>query len=133
MSQKLLNRNDITPQLWHWNTVQWCRNWGGQGGHWPPQYLAHQLTLFQPGIIPTYYYWHPQCFSPSGITAFGTFFPPGLADMVFENGWAWIDRAQLTIYFLTDLPISFSQLLTSKTLSLNHACLKTKSFHRLSY
>ena len=22
---------------------------GGQGGHWPPQYLADQLTLFQPG------------------------------------------------------------------------------------
>ena len=20
-------------------------------------------------FIPTYYYWHPQCFSPSGITA----------------------------------------------------------------
>ena len=22
---------------------------GGQGGHWPPQYLADQLTLFEPG------------------------------------------------------------------------------------
>ena len=22
---------------------------GGQGGHWPPQYLADQLALFQPG------------------------------------------------------------------------------------
>ena len=22
---------------------------GGQGGHWPLQYLADQLTLFQPG------------------------------------------------------------------------------------
>ena len=21
---------------------------GGQGGHWPPQYFADQLTLFQP-------------------------------------------------------------------------------------
>ena len=31
-------------------TYQWCRNWGGQGGHWPPQYLADQLTLFQPGV-----------------------------------------------------------------------------------
>ena len=29
--------------------LQWCRNRGGQGGHWPPQYLADQLTLFQPG------------------------------------------------------------------------------------
>ena len=29
---------------------------GGQGGHWTPQYLADQLTLFQLGgghIIPT--------------------------------------------------------------------------------
>ena len=44
---------------------------GGQGGHWTPQYLADQLTLFQLGgghIIPTYYYWPPQCFSPSGLT-----------------------------------------------------------------
>ena len=47
---------------------------GGPGGPLapPPQYLADQLTLFQPGrqIIPTYYYWHPQCFSPTGISAF---------------------------------------------------------------
>ena len=27
-------------------SLQWCRNRGGQGGHWPPQYLADQLTLF---------------------------------------------------------------------------------------
>ena len=28
-----------------------CRNriQGSQGGHWPPKYLADQLTLFQPG------------------------------------------------------------------------------------
>ena len=32
--------------VWH---LQWCRNRGGQGGHWPPQYLADQLTLFEPG------------------------------------------------------------------------------------
>ena len=44
---------------------------GGQGGHWPPQYLAHQLTLFETGRAD---YPHllllapPQCFSPSGIT-----------------------------------------------------------------
>ena len=25
-------------------------------------------------IIPTYYYWHPQCFSPSGITAYNLVF-----------------------------------------------------------
>ena len=29
--------------------TQWCRNRGGQGGHWPPQYFADQLTLFEPG------------------------------------------------------------------------------------
>ena len=29
-------------------STQWCRNRGGQGGHWPPQYLADQLTLFRP-------------------------------------------------------------------------------------
>ena len=45
---------------------------GGHGGHWPPEYLADQLNLFlsEGQIIPTNYYWHPQCFSPSGITAF---------------------------------------------------------------
>ena len=32
------------------NIKQWCRNWGGRGGHWPPQYLADQLTLFKPGV-----------------------------------------------------------------------------------
>ena len=34
---------------------------GGGGGTAPSQYLAAQLTLFQPAqrgqIIPTYYYW----------------------------------------------------------------------------
>ena len=29
--------------------LQWCRNRGGQGGHWPPQYFADHLTLFEPG------------------------------------------------------------------------------------
>ena len=48
--------------------------------------------------------------------------------------WVGLDRPCPTNYFfLSDLPISFSQLLTTKTLSLNHACLKTKSFHCLSY
>ena len=36
------------------------------GATGPPQYLADQLTLFQLGRAD---YWHPQCFSPSGITA----------------------------------------------------------------
>ena len=47
---------------------------GGQGGQWPPQYFADQLTLFEPGRAdyPPHYYWPPpplQCFSLSGITA----------------------------------------------------------------
>ena len=29
--------------------IQWCRNWGGQGGHWPPQYFADQRPLFRLG------------------------------------------------------------------------------------
>ena len=35
-----------------------------------PELGGPGLTLFEPGrqIIPTYYYWPPQCFSPSGIT-----------------------------------------------------------------
>ena len=45
---------------------------GAQGGHWPPQYLADQLTLLQPGrkdyphLLPL----APPMFliSPSGIT-----------------------------------------------------------------
>ena len=43
---------------------------GARGATGSPQYLADQLTLFRPGrqIIPTYYYWHPQYFSPFGIT-----------------------------------------------------------------
>ena len=34
------------------------------------QFVADQLNLFQPGgqILPTLHYWHPQIFSPSGIT-----------------------------------------------------------------
>ena len=41
----------LFPAHKKWNffiTLQWCRNRGGQGGHWLPQYLADQLTLFQP-------------------------------------------------------------------------------------
>ena len=45
---------------------------GGPGGPLALQYLADQLTLFQPweGRLspPINYYWPPQCFSPSGIT-----------------------------------------------------------------
>ena len=56
-----------------YDVIQWCRNRGARGATAPPsppQYLADQLTLFHPGRAdyPTYYYWHPQCFSPSGIT-----------------------------------------------------------------
>ena len=38
---------------------------GGPGGPLAPQYLADQLTIFEPGggqIIPTYYYWPPNVF-----------------------------------------------------------------------
>ena len=35
--------------LTYLSSLQWCRDWGGQGGHWPSQYLADQLTPFQPG------------------------------------------------------------------------------------
>ena len=44
---------------------------GGQGGHWPPQYFADQLTLFELGRAdyPHLLLMAPQCFSPSGITA----------------------------------------------------------------
>ena len=31
--------------------------------------LSTDFLLRNPWIIPTLYYWHPQCFSPSGITA----------------------------------------------------------------
>ena len=50
--------------------LQWCRNRGGQGGHWPPQYFADQLTLFETGRAdyPNLLLLAPQCFSPSGIT-----------------------------------------------------------------
>ena len=39
------------------------------GGALRPQFLADQLTLFQPGgqTLPTLYYWRPQIFSPPGI------------------------------------------------------------------
>ena len=41
---------------------------GGRGGTAPPpNVLADQLTLFQPSTL---YYWHPQIFSPSGITEY---------------------------------------------------------------
>ena len=44
---------------------------GGPGGPLAPQYLADQLTLFQPGRAdyPHLFLLAPQCFSPSGITA----------------------------------------------------------------
>ena len=41
------------------------------GGHWPPQYFADQLTLFEPGRAdyPHLLLLAPTMFSPSGITA----------------------------------------------------------------
>ena len=47
---RLKRRRPRWESLWRTNELQWCRNRGGQGGHWlPPPYLADQLTLFQPG------------------------------------------------------------------------------------
>jgi hypothetical protein len=42
---------------------------GGPGGP-PPNILriTQPYSNREEQIIPTYYYWHPQCFSPSGIT-----------------------------------------------------------------
>ena len=45
---------------------------GGPGGPLAPPIFGRSVNPIQTGggqIIPTYYYWHPQCFSPSGITA----------------------------------------------------------------
>ena len=45
---------------------------GGQGSHCPPPNIWQISQPYIPTgggqIIPTYYYWHPQFFSPSGIT-----------------------------------------------------------------
>ena len=62
----------------------------GPVGPLNPQYLADQLTLFQPGvqILPTLYYLHPQIFSPSGITEYYCKSLPSMAIRVveFSNG-----------------------------------------------
>ena len=45
---------------------------GGPGGPLVPPIFGRSVNPIPTGggqIIPTYYYWHPQCFSPSGITA----------------------------------------------------------------
>ena len=46
---------------------------GGQGGHWPPlPIFGRSVNPILTGggqIIPIYYYWPLQIFSPSGITA----------------------------------------------------------------
>ena len=34
---------------------------------WQPQFLADQLTLFQPGEADYAHHWHLQFFAPSGI------------------------------------------------------------------
>ena len=61
-------------KMWSLFRTQWCRNRGGKGDIWPSQYLADQLTLFQPGraddphlslLSPPP---GPPSFSPSGIT-----------------------------------------------------------------
>jgi hypothetical protein len=45
---------------------------GGAGGATGPPIFGRSVNPIQTGggqIIPTYYYWPPQFFSPSGITA----------------------------------------------------------------
>ena len=62
MKWKWIKTQDLGWFFWsriknHHSKIQWCRNKGGRGSL-APQYLADQLTLFQPGggqIIPTYY------------------------------------------------------------------------------
>ena len=48
----------------------WCRNWGGREATGPPNIWQISQPYSNRGgqIVPTYYYWPPQCFSPSGIT-----------------------------------------------------------------
>ena len=50
------------------------RGWGPGPPPPTPQYLADQLTLFQPGRADSAHLlllaWHPQHFSPSGITVY---------------------------------------------------------------
>ena len=45
---------------------------GGPGGPLAPPIVGRSVNPIQTGegrlSPPTYYYWHPQCFSPSGIT-----------------------------------------------------------------
>ena len=58
----------------HYETCTWVSDagtgGGGQGGHWPPNIWQISKPYSNGGvqIIPAYYYWHPQYFSPSGIT-----------------------------------------------------------------
>ena len=52
--------------------IQWCRNQAGQWDNCPPPIFGSSVNPIPTGggqIIPTYYYWPPKIFSPSGITA----------------------------------------------------------------
>ena len=52
--------DDIPSFLIHYQTLS-VPEPGGQGDHWPPQYLADQLTLFKPGRAD---YPHPLLLAP---------------------------------------------------------------------
>ena len=67
LSQHSFPSSKIRVAAWHW-LYQWCRNWGGWGG---PPIFGRSVNPIPTGggqIIPTYYYWPPQSFSPSDIT-----------------------------------------------------------------
>ena len=59
----------------------------GTGGATGPPIIGWSVNPIPTGggqIIPTYYYWHTQSFSPSGITAY--------ADVIYE--WSLMQRLQ---------------------------------------
>ena len=80
----------MTPTMPIATTTQWCQN---RGSHWPPQYLAYQLTLFKTGVgklSPPITTGPSQCFSPSGITVknrvpFDSFNITSISEMTSPN------------------------------------------------
>ena len=97
--------------------LQWCRNRGGQGGHWPPQYLADQLTLFEPGRAD---YPHLLLLAPSMFVAFRHHW----CMYILQNIWIFYLQLFLLVWFFLTKYIStlniamhelFSQCFTSST------------------
>ena len=79
-------QSKITYNSLRWDTLQWCRNRGGQGGHWPPQYLADQLTLLQPGRA-DYPYLSP--LAPPMFFTFRHHCPVSCVSIALYNKQAW--------------------------------------------